>query len=41
MIRKLFWAILLLAGICVATSLLDRRRVEQRRQLWAEATDSS
>ncbi len=41
MIRKFFWAILLLAGICVATSLLDRRRTEQRRQLWAEATDPS
>ena len=31
MIRKLFWTILLLAGVCVATSLLDRRRAEQRR----------
>jgi len=41
MIRKLFWTILLLAGVCVATSLLDRRRAEQRRQLWAEATDPS
>ena len=40
MIRKLFWTILLLAGVCVATSLLDRRRAE-RRQLWAEATDPS
>jgi hypothetical protein len=41
MIRKLFWTILLLAGVCVATNLLDRRRAEQRRQLWAEATDPS
>ena len=41
MIRKFFWAILLLAGICVATSLLGRRRAKQRRQLWAEATDPS
>ena len=41
MIRKLFWAILLLVGICVATSLLDRRRAKQRRQLWTEATDPS
>ncbi len=39
MIRKLFWTILLLTGICVATSLLDRRRAKQRRQLWAEATE--
>ena len=41
MIRKLFWAILLLAGICVATSLLDRRRAQQRRQLWTEETAPS
>ena len=41
MIRKLFWTILLLAGVCVATSLLDRRRAKRRRRLWTEATDPS
>ena len=32
MIRKLFWTILLLTGICVATSLLDRRRAKHSWQ---------
>lgn len=39
MMRKLFWVLTMLAAACVVSGLLDRRRAEQRRELWAEATD--
>ncbi|MDO5067198.1 MAG: hypothetical protein Q4D96_07975 [Propionibacteriaceae bacterium] len=39
MIRKLFWALLMLTAVFTVTGLLDLRRAEHRRQLWAEATD--
>lgn len=41
MIRKLFWTLLMLTAVFTVTGLLDLRRAEQRRQLWAEATDST
>lgn len=39
MIRKLIWTLFALAGVLMVTGLLDRRKAEKRRQLWAEATD--
>ncbi|MDO5092863.1 MAG: hypothetical protein Q4D79_05480 [Propionibacteriaceae bacterium] len=39
MIRKVIWTLFMLAGVFLVTGLLDRRKAEKRRQLWAEATD--
>lgn len=40
MIRKLFWTLATLTAVFAVTGLLDLRRAEKRRQLWAEATDA-
>lgn len=38
MLRKLFWAMTLLALVGIVTGLVDRHHAKQRRELWSEAT---
>lgn len=39
MMRKLLWVLGMAALAFVVMGVVDRRQVERRRRLWAEATD--
>ena len=39
MLRKLMWLVGLITLAVFVSSLIDRHRARQRRELWAEATD--
>lgn len=40
MIRKILWLLTVVAATSIALSFVDRHKAKQRRELWAEATDS-
>ena len=39
MIRKLFWALALVAIACTVTGVVVSAAARRRRELWSEATD--